>query len=508
MTKSYSQLPLVSFFSLLLFCLYFLFVPILDILPWFNCYDEKRILELLLLLTISFLHICVPVSRNNWLSILKFFPVSSKILLLLVVIFGLVSSVGSQFPKFAFLELSLFVLLFAISLCVANCRLQLDIVLFNKMIAIALFLTGWVYLLGFLGNYITAASGDTAFNQRALFGAFSNIRFFSQFQSWTISLVVIPLLLFKNRPFFLSTVFIAVAITWWLLLFTSGTRGTLVGCFIAIPLVTLIIGKDAKNWFQWQLIAITGGMAAYCIFFFLIPAIISIDIQSVLNNTVNRDITHLNDRMDLWSTAVKMVQSMPWFGAGPMHYAAAENTRFIAHPHNSLLQIAAEWGLPVTLAVIFLFVWGVFAWVKTVKSNHTTKDDKNIYAALLASLITGTIHSLFSGIIVMPLSQIMLILVIGWMLGIWLSYKIDRAKVIIYSRLEQMVLCGALLAVCLGVIGPLFPEVLFLEKLQIAFLRSHPEEKLCNPRFWLMGNLNSNLFLIAPKIEDEQLEQM
>lgn len=480
-TKNCNRLPVISFFSTLFFCLYFATVSHFDILPWFGTYNEKRILELLLLLVVTSLFICNSTSRENWLSTLGHLPGSSKVLLLSIAGLGLISSAGAAFPKFALLEVSLFILLFAGSICVASCYIQLGD-LFGKMIAIALFLTGWFYLAGFAGYYLTALSGDITLSQPDLFGNFGNIRFFNQFQSWTLSLLVIPSLIFPKRSFFIKALFITVAIGWWLLLFTSNCRGTLVGCLIAFFITLLLFGKQAKLWFQWQVVAIAGGLAAYLLFFFLIPKIMSVDVQTI----IDRDIIHDTPRIELWSSAGKMVQTQPWLGAGPMHFAA-ETRGNANHPHNSLLQIAAEWGLPVALTVIALFAWGLLTWFKTIKSIPSTLQNQNVYVALFASLLTAAVHSLFCGIIVMPLSQVMMTLVIGWMLGISARHSVAREN---HHKLKHFILWLIFLVTISGVIWPLFPELLYLEELQTEFLHSHPEKGYLKPRFWELGDLN------------------
>lgn len=483
--KFNSQLPFASFTIILLFCFYFSTVAHLDILPWFGTYNEKRILQILLLLAVTFITACDPVSQNYVLTILSSFSKNCKIILLLILAFGIISLVGSSFPQIALLEISIFTLLFGTSLCVASCYLQLGNY-FNKMIAIALSLTVWAYLAGFIGYYTSVLLGDNTFSQRDIFGNFANIRFFSQFQSWTLPLIVLPLLLFKKKSFPITILFATISTFWWFLLFTSGTRGTLLGCFIAIPLSLLITGKQAGSWFQWQLKSITGGIISYCLLFFLIPSILSIDIRSVLNNTINRDITSTSGRMNLWSTAGQMIENKPWFGVGPMNYAASENISS-AHPHNSILQIAAEWGLPVTLFVIILTIFALIAWLKTIKCSKINKSDGNIYPALVASLITGSIHSLFSGIIVMPLSQIMMVLVVGWMIGISSQCNIGKFRVIKHSQLKRLLLNAVLIVVGFGVIWPIYPSLLYIEKLQIEFMTAHPEEKILHPRFWQYG---------------------
>jgi len=469
----------ISFLSVLLFCLYFVTVPRLDILPWFGSYNEKRIMELLLLLVVASTFISSSLLRKNWLAILEHLPPGSKRMLLFIAVMGLVSSAGAAFPRFSLLEVSLFCLLFGGTICVASCYVELGD-LFIKMVAIALFLLGWFYLAVFVAYYLTALSGGITFAQLSNFSNFSNIRFFNQLQSWTLPLIVIPLLLFTRRPLFIRALFIVVAMGWWFLLFSSSCRGTLVGCLFAFSATFLVFGKKAQSWRRWQIIAIAGGFAAYLLFFSFIPSIMSIDVQTIMD----RDLISSSRRLELWSVAGKMIQARPWLGYGPMQYAA-EPGLMASHPHNSIAQIAAEWGLPVAFAVLTLFIWGLLRWLKIITSSSTLQG-QNIYAALFASLLTAAVHSLLSGIIVMPLSQLMMVLVIGWMLGISARQSIARQN---YHRLKHVILWISFPVVISGLVWSLFPGVLHLTELQTEFHNSHPEETILKPRFWLQGQL-------------------
>lgn len=482
------RLSVGPFLSVLFCCLYISVAPHVDILPWFEAYNEKRLLELLLLIVLLGFSICNSSSRENWLSIFEYLPVRSKILLCFMATIGIVSSTQAASPRFALLEVSLFVLLFAAMICVASCRVHL-VGLFDKMIAIALVMMGWLCLIGFLGYYLFALINGTPFSQHDLLGNFSNIRFFNQIQSWTLSLMVLPLLLFPKRSLFITILFIAVAIGWWLLVFISGGRGILISGLIAIPVTFLLFGKQAKCWFRWQVVAFTDGLVAYLLCFFLIPKIMSVDFGFFLGSTIGRNMTYTADRMQLWSSAVQMVQDMPWLGIGPMNYAIKSNN-IATHPHNSLLQIAAEWGLPVALIVIVIFFWGLLEWIKISKSPPAMSDI-NINVALFASLLTAAIYSLFCGVIVMPLSQVSLILVIGWMLGIAVRGEAGRKKK--HSRLSHLLLCLFCSIAIFGVVWPIFPEVLCLEKLQAEYMKCHPAESHFKPRFWQQGDINRHL---------------
>lgn len=75
-------------------------------------------------------------------------------------------------------------------------------------------------------------------------------------------------------------------------------------------------------------------------------------------------------RLDLWRDTLTMIQTRPWLGGGVGNYPwnnilasalAPEDARSLAgaeHAHNFLLQIAADFGLPLTLAItLFAVIW-------------------------------------------------------------------------------------------------------------------------------------------------------
>jgi len=346
-TKKRNSLPIIFIFSTLLFCAFIALLSQIDILPWFERYNEKRILQLFLLLIIISIFLCNSTSRICWLSIFERLPGLSRIFLISIVLLGVISSIGSQFPRFGILEVNLFVLLFTASICVACNHQQLGS-LFEKMAALCLFFAGWLYLTGFFGYYLTALSINESLSRPDLFGNFSNIRFFNQYQSWTLSLMVLPLLLFSKRSFLITILFTATAIGWWLLLFASDCRGTMLGCAVAFPLTLLIYKGQARQWAKWQSITFSGGLISYLLFFYLIPGILETDATTLL--LIN--FTKSNARIELWAVAGDIITSNPLLGAGPLHYAAGTNG-IANHPHNSLLQVAAEWGMPVAIIAIF-----------------------------------------------------------------------------------------------------------------------------------------------------------
>jgi hypothetical protein len=129
------------------------------------------------------------------------------------------------------------------------------------------------------------------------------------------------------------------------------------------------------------------------------------------------------DRLGLWSyTLSNFIAPHPIFGVGPLNFAAFSNPYGVAHPHNVILKIAAEWGIPA--ALIFCFITGkaLLTWFKFFKKNQSTLDSYFprlfIQSTLTLIILGGVVDSMLSGNTVMPLSQLFLTIIWGWAYGL------------------------------------------------------------------------------------------
>jgi O-antigen ligase len=204
---------------------------------------------------------------------------------------------------------------------------------------------------------------------------------------------------------------------WWVLLFYSASRGVLLAWFVGILVTGLIYRKLAWPFIRIQLIYISTGFLIYQILFNLIPFLRG---SAVVTGTVMRDTT--SDRIELWSQSLNLIQNHPMFGVGPMHFAWYNNTSASAHPHNSVLQLMAEWGLPAALLILCIAGYGLFCWLKKFNSTTLqveTKLNRNLAIVLFFTIVTNAAYSLVDGVIVMPISQVMMFTFIGLMLGFY-----------------------------------------------------------------------------------------
>jgi len=424
--------PFALFSPLLFFVFaYIALTPSLNLIPALSSYDQKRLLECALLVFGAVSLLTNGTFQQGFTNTFLGFGKLQRSFVITIFGLGLLSALFATDVQKALVEVSLFLLLF-INCLLISVQWQKYQTESLQAFGYALLISAGFYLIAFLSAYLAASINGVSAAHWDLFVNFSHVRFLSQFQSWTLPLIVLPVFLSNRFSTGLGRwLFIFIASGWWLILFSSGTRGTLLGLIVAGIVTVLAFGRRVLPWFKWQAGTMCLGLLLYCLLFLLPPLLGGMDTTAIQHGTVGRTLTHPHGRFHLWEVALGMIEAHPVLGIGPMQYACGVTNGIAAHPHNAVLQLAAEWGLPVVLMITVLWVSGIRAWVRLGRDElaapqRTLSHSMMIYPALLASLITASTHALFSGIIVMPLSQVAMILVIACMLGIYLQRRPQR----------------------------------------------------------------------------------
>ena len=420
------NLPSLILQSLVLFaCIALItFLPSLRFMPkvivWFN--DSQRLLELLLLVLV--LLDGVLIGRNKS----KLMPVNNKIRSAFFVLLALtsISAFLAKSPRHAVIEISVFAGLCYLALFTARLYNENKQV-FTKRLAYALWASILLYMVSFYTGYITAAVFKTPVQWPLPFTGFTNVRSFNQYQLWSLGLIVLPLLAFDLKNNTRRWLHLALA-GWWVLLFYSASRGILLAWFAGMLTIAFVYRKLAWPFLRLQFINIIAGYCGYYVLFKVMPALLQ---TTLVTGTVIRDTA--NDRIALWDQALILIKGFPIFGVGPMHYAWYNPTN--GHPHNSVLQLAAEWGLPATLIVLTIAGNGMTCWLKRFNANKLQTQSKldnslldcNLAMILFFTLITNAAYSLVDGVIVSPISQVMMFTIIGLMIG---QYTFRHSNVI------------------------------------------------------------------------------
>lgn len=405
--------------------------------------DRQRLLELLLISFVLIEASAMSLFNKSTFAIQK--PLQLSLLILLILSIFSISLAFS--PRHAAVEVSSFVGLAYLSLLIARWY-QEDDIKFIKHLTIVIWVSILLYLVAFYTGYLTATITKKPLHWPLPFVGFSNIRSFNQYQLWSLGFILLPLLCFElNKT---TRVFLHIASTaWWALLFYSASRGVLIAWLFGMCLTALVYQKLSWPFLRLQLTNILTGFISYQLLFKLIPAFN----QSILvTYSVTRQTT--NDRLALWDQAMIMVKSSPLFGVGPMHYAWFNKTN--GHPHNSVLQLAAEWGLPATCLMLGLVVYGLYHWLK--QFNRFQLQSRSGLESSLAIILFFTIasnaaYSLVDGVIVMPLSQVLMFTMIGLMIG---QYALTQPITHHYQSRVRPIIAGILLIV---LAWSVYPEI-------------------------------------------------
>lgn len=335
-------------------------------------------------------------------------------LLLLVTAGGLVSSAIAHQPLWALTEVALMAGCLTIVMASASFRhkhgMVLDPVLYG---AIAL-LCGLKILL-FLAMYVVSLTQTNAsLNPWLLMQGFSNLRFYGQFQTLTLSLLALPLLAPRFRRYTLPALLLLSL--WWMLAIISGTRGTWMAMAVTMLAMGLVSPKG-RQWAGWQCAGVLAGGVFFWLLFDLLPEWMGITVSNHPSDRLN---TSLSLRDALWQQAMQMTLQHPLLGTGPMHFSEINNGNAV-HPHNALLQWTAEWGIPSALCLAWL-LWraarGSLVWLKSGTLRPDTTDVMRL--CLTASIVAALAQAMVDGVIVMPYSQLWLSILGGWLLAFYL----------------------------------------------------------------------------------------
>jgi O-Antigen ligase. len=330
-----------------------------------------------------------------------------------------VSSALAPSSFYAFLEVGHFVLLFlaagGVAVAVRRAPKQTERFFLGSVAVSVLLYT--VYFAVSYGAATVLPSFDIG---RETITGFGNVRFFNQYQTWTLPLLAGAVLHFRRVASRQSALFVLAGL-WWTLVLASNVRGTVVAMAIAAVGIWLLFRDRSYRWLGVQVAALLlGGVFYYFLF-------------TLGGGTAPQVVERLGEvgqsrRLQHWMKCLSMAWADPWLGAGPMHYAwPPNNFAPAAHPHNAFLQWLAEWGVPSTMIMGSLTVWGSWSWMREEmrSAQDATTEENGVRVALVAALLAAGAHAMVSGIIVMPVSQVLLVLIGGWA---WGRYRHDGSS--------------------------------------------------------------------------------
>lgn len=331
----------------------------------------------------------------------------------LIGVAGLASALLAHQPLWALTELALVFSCGAIAFAFSRVRRNGDESLDRVLILFVLLLCTVKSTQYLHAGILAFNSGETVVNPDSLLSGFSNKRFYGQFQTFTLPLLALPLLVSNVARPARSAVFVLLCV-WWLIVISGGTRGTWLGMGVA-GAVLVFLGQHGRRWVVWQLAALAGGLLLYWLVFNVLARYLGIEIS---NAAADRLTTSLSGRGPIWWQAWHMMLERPWLGFGPMHFADISND-IPAHPHQAILQWVSEWGVPSALCVAALVARAGWATVDILRERELSWAPVDLLRlCLFASLVGALTQAMVDGVIVMPVSQLWLSLVAGWLMAL------------------------------------------------------------------------------------------
>lgn len=285
-----------------------------------------------------------------------------------------------------------------------------------------------------------------------------------------------------KRPYFWRAMAWVGLVGQFCLLVVTYGRAACLAIGVSAVIGRLTIGKQAEPILTRLFFGALGGLLAYVVLFRVVPDALGIVLGGV--QPERADVAADHSRYFLWRIALDHIANSPWFGVGPMHYAHYPN-RAGAHPHNIYLQLAAEWGVPVLLTLV-LVVGYLLSRVRrhlVVPASGCTPMHGAAFIACIAVVIDG----MFSGNIVMPMSQLWIIATMGLLISAVPQDQQNQARwrTLPLSWTRVLLLAWALLQLACFV--PAAME--FQMDKPTLFERTPPVNPgpLDRPRFWRLG---------------------
>lgn len=217
-----------------------------------------------------------------------------------------------------------------------------------------------------------------------------NYRFFD-------SMLLLPICLslyFFDKKNIFSKYFILLYFFYILMLFFDGARSVLLSILISVILVFYIYPDKRK----------TISISIVLLFLAFIAHKLYLSFTSVTINSVLRGST--SGRYELWIYGINRFLEKPFLGHGGANFSL-DTSLSLTSPHNFLIQFIAEWGIGGVLIICLLFFLYFYLF------ENREKISPFIFLCAIAILIDG----LFSGLFILPMSQMNFMLVIGLLLN-------------------------------------------------------------------------------------------
>lgn len=264
-------------------------------------------------------------------------------------IFGIISSAFAISPSIAFKGVTVTFLQFFCVLFIATHirdntkNIQ---VFFTIILLLLIFFGGSLFLQLSLANYSIYGSAIAGNMQQVLLYMYNclNPRFLDNYFSWFLALLLLPWFV-DLRPIYKIGAFIALTLSWFILI-NHAFRTIFAEYIVILPLLFIF----ARQYFRLAFTLLISALICGFLLDLFYANFIMANVHSGITSTEDLLRAGASGRLGLWNEAFWIGINHPLTGIGQWNYIAVTKYQQHGYPHNLLLEIWSQWGIPAFIA--------------------------------------------------------------------------------------------------------------------------------------------------------------
>ena len=389
---------------------------------------------------------------------------------------GVISSFLAEYPYKGIQEVGLYALLFFSVLFVAASDIS------NKQIVFIVACLGAgvvLYFYGYLFRYAVYIQNPPETWMHTIY-QFSNPRSLNHVQNWLMPLFgLLPVLASKHSNFIRGLSWLPLTLMYFFLFLTGG-RGLTLALVVTFTGSYYLFRKSILTLLKVQLYSAVVGFLVYFVLIQLIPFSLGYGFDLSAAKRLSSDSSSLH-RLELWRLSLEVFGNHPWFGNGPQHFIL-QTGKGPGSPHNLIFQWLSEWGGIATTAFLggasFCILKILNGFNKITLLFNVEDENPLIKICLLMGSASAFFHSQVSGVFVTPMSQLVMMLVLGITLG---YLKQDKKNKYFEKKWLTNALYGSIFFLGVSYFAIFYWEFLAEQYPVALFMES------AAPRFWQNG---------------------